>query len=68
MVVGSVPAQAMLTEDNADMQQEKCKTCRREYDPSCDYRQGRCPHHPPLIDVAEIQQKIREFWHNLRKK
>jgi len=24
----------------------KCTTCRHEYSPGCDYRQGRCPHHP----------------------
>ena len=27
----------------------KCNTCNKEYDPKCDYRQGRCPHHLPLI-------------------
>jgi len=26
-----------------------CKTCGQEYTPACDYRQGRCPHHPPLF-------------------
>jgi hypothetical protein len=27
----------------------KCKTCNKEYNTSCDYNQGRCPNHPPLI-------------------
>ena len=27
-----------------------CKTCGKEYNPMCDYMQGRCPHHPPLIN------------------
>ena len=26
-----------------------CQTCGQEYSPACNYRQGRCPHHPPLI-------------------
>ena len=28
----------------------KCDTCRKEYTPDCDYQQGRCPHHPALIE------------------
>lgn len=28
----------------------KCNTCHKQYSPDCDYRQGRCPHHPPYID------------------
>jgi hypothetical protein len=27
-----------------------CNICNKEYSTSCDYRQGRCPHHPALID------------------
>ena len=27
-----------------------CKTCGKDYSPECDYRQGRCPHHPSLLD------------------
>jgi len=27
----------------------KCKLCRQEYSAECDYRQGRCPHHPATI-------------------
>jgi hypothetical protein len=28
----------------------KCNICRQEYTPACDYKQGRCPHHKPMID------------------
>jgi len=28
----------------------KCNICKEEYRPECDYKQGRCPHHPPLVD------------------
>lgn len=32
---------------------EKCFVCNKEYSPSCDYKQGRCPNHPPLIKLIE---------------
>ncbi len=28
----------------------KCNVCNKEYSPQCDYRQGRCPHHKPIIE------------------
>jgi hypothetical protein len=37
-----------------------CKTCGKEYTPECDYRQGRCPSHPPLLN---IQPKDTSKWH-----
>ena len=27
----------------------KCNTCNKDYSPSCDYRQGRCPMRPPML-------------------
>lgn len=38
----------------------KCQTCNKEYSPECDYNQGRCPNHPPLIN---IQPKDTSKWH-----
>ena len=32
------------------MKDNKCNTCGREYHVTCDWRQGRCPHHPAMID------------------
>jgi len=32
----------------------KCKTCRQEYSPQCDYRQGRCPQHPRIDLLSKI--------------
>jgi hypothetical protein len=29
--------------------QVKCQGCGRPYDPTCDWRQGRCPMHPVLL-------------------
>ena len=33
---------------------DKCKTCNKEYSPACDWNQGRCPLHPPLINIEPI--------------
>jgi hypothetical protein len=27
----------------------KCSTCNKDYTPECDYKQGRCPIHPPML-------------------
>ena len=27
----------------------KCNVCKKQYSPDCDYNQGRCPMHLPLI-------------------
>jgi hypothetical protein len=27
----------------------KCETCSKEYTSTCDYRQGRCPMHAPML-------------------
>lgn len=37
-----------------------CDICKKEYSPDCDYKQGRCPHHKPMM---EIQPKDTSKWH-----
>lgn len=37
-----------------------CKTCGKEYTATCDWNQGRCPNHPPTIN---IQPKDPSKWH-----
>lgn len=34
----------------------KCNTCKKDYSPECDYNQGRCPHHPTLIEIPTWRQ------------
>jgi hypothetical protein len=29
----------------------KCKTCGGEISPDCDWRQGRCPHRPSMLEL-----------------
>jgi hypothetical protein len=36
----------------------KCNTCGDEIRVDCDYRQGRCPHHPPLIKLSTARKLL----------
>ena len=33
----------------------KCETCGNMYSPECDYKQGRCPHHPPMLTTYHFR-------------
>lgn len=44
-----------------------CKTCNKEYSPECDYNQGRCPHHPPLINIQPKDTSRGHFYVSLAK-
>lgn len=35
--------------DSRNTEEVKCRTCRKVYSPQCNYQQGRCPHHKPMI-------------------
>lgn len=45
----------------------KCQTCNKDYDPSCDYKQGRCPHHPPMINIQPKDTSKGHFWVSMVK-
>ncbi len=32
-----------------------CKICGKEYSVTCDYNQGRCPLHPPMINAHSMR-------------
>ncbi len=32
-----------------------CKTCGKEYSITCDWNQGRCPNHPPMINTHSMR-------------
>lgn len=36
-----------------------CDTCGESIRTDCDYRQGRCPHRPPLIDLDKLTMNIQ---------
>lgn len=46
----------------------KCQTCRKEYSPACDYRQGRCPHHPSLLNnlIAWLRRKNNAYLQRIK--
>jgi len=41
----------------------KCNICKKEYSADCDYNQGRCPHHPPLINLEKFMNNDVEYRH-----
>lgn len=45
----------------------KCNLCKKEYSPSCDYNQGRCPHHPPMINIQPKDTSKGHFYVSLAK-
>ena len=40
----------------------KCQTCNKDYTPECDYNQGRCPNHPPLIEISLWRKSVYMFF------
>ncbi len=44
-----------------------CDICRKEYSPDCDYNQGRCPHHPPMIEIQPRDTSRGHFYVSLVK-
>ena len=41
---------------------DKCTICNKEYSPLCDYKQGRCPHHPPMINIQPKDTSKGHFY------
>ena len=55
---------------NKDTQTEikptRCSLCRQEYTPDCNYMQGRCPHHPSMLDTI-LSDSYKSRFYNLIK-
>lgn len=45
----------------------KCTTCNKDYSPDCDWQQGRCPHHPPLLNIQPRGPSRGHFYVSLAK-
>ena len=45
----------------------KCKTCRSEITPDCDWNQGRCPHRKPMIEIQPRDTSRGHFYVSLVK-
>lgn len=46
---------------------DKCSTCGKEYTSDCDYKQGRCPNHPPLLNIQPKDTSRGHFWVSMVK-
>lgn len=44
------------------MDEYKCKVCRKLYSPNCDYKQGRCPHHKPMLNIQPKDTSKGHFY------
>ena len=40
----------------------KCAVCRKDYTPECDFDQGRCPHHPPMLNIQPKDTSKGHFY------
>lgn len=45
----------------------KCNTCGKVYQSDCDWRQGRCPHHPPMLNIQPRDTSKGHFYVSLIK-
>jgi hypothetical protein len=46
---------------------DKCNTCHNPYRPDCDWNQGRCPNHPPIIKIQSKDTSKGHFYASLVK-
>jgi hypothetical protein len=44
----------------------KCSGCGEVYTPQCDWRQGRCPNHPGVIDSILIDNYKARFYNLIK--
>ena len=49
------------------MDKIKCNICNQEYSPDCDYNQGRCPHHKPMLDIQPKDPSKGHFYVSIVK-
>jgi len=54
------------TQKQVSSKPPRCSLCKKPYRPSCDYMQGRCPHHPSLMDNI-LSDTYRSRFYNLLK-
>jgi hypothetical protein len=44
----------------------RCSLCKKPYTPMCDFMQGRCPHHPALLDCV-LSKEVKTRFQNILK-
>ena len=45
----------------------KCAVCSKDYTLECDFNQGRCPHHPPMLNIHPKDTSKGHFYVSLVK-
>jgi hypothetical protein len=46
---------------------KRCAVCLQAIDPNCDWKQGRCPHRPPMIEIQPKDTSKGHFYVSLAK-
>ena len=46
---------------------KRCAVCLKAIDPNCDWKQGRCPHRPPMIEIQPKDTSKGHFYVSLAK-
>jgi hypothetical protein len=49
------------TQKRVSKKPPRCSICRHEYTPTCDFMQGRCPHHPAMISTKVVKTRIQNL-------
>jgi hypothetical protein len=46
---------------------KRCAVCLQAIDPNCDWKQGRCPHRPPMIEIQPKDTSKGHFYVSIVK-
>lgn len=53
------------TQKQVSSKPPRCSLCKQPYTPMCEYMQGRCPHHPAIIEIGSASKVVRTRLSNL---
>ena len=52
------------TQKRVSSKPPRCSLCKQEYTPTCEFMQGRCPHHPSMLDKI-LSNPYKSRFYNL---
>ena len=53
------------TQKIASSKPPRCSLCKQPYTPMCDFMQGRCPHHPAVVQLGLVKKQARTRFQNI---
>ena len=65
MGTGSRKESSSRGTQTVDKKPPRCSVCRQVYTPMCDFMQGRCPHHPAMIELGLMGRQARTRFQNI---